>query len=207
MLASLTPTTNLARHLLCAVPQMTDPNFHHAVVFLLDHSEEGAFGLVLNHPLESSATSDVLEPLGLVWRGGDAKVVRYGGPVERMRGFVLHNREGWDPLAEELFPGMLLTTSLDAVVNSGRHEIGGEEGSQFVFLLGYAGWAPGQLEGEMTAGGWVAVPVAGVTSPVLSIGIRPEKLLAPNPDSLWRDALASIGINPGRMISGQTYRA
>jgi len=97
---------------------MTDPNFRRAVVFMLDHNEEGAFGLVLNNPIATS-TNEVLEPLGLSWQGDDEKILRDGGPVERMRGFVLHNQDGWDPLAEDLFPGMLLTTSLDAVIEAG----------------------------------------------------------------------------------------
>ncbi len=206
MQASLTPTTDLTHHLLCAVPQMTDPNFQHAAVLLLDHNEEGAFGLVLNNPLKGSNTGDILGSLGLQWCGHDEKILRYGGPVERMRGFVLHDREGWDPLAEELFPGLWLTTSLDAVIENGRNELGGDD-SSVVFLLGYAGWGPGQLEGEMTAGGWVAVPIAGVTSPVPSIGLSPQRLLAPDSSDLWKEALASIGIDPGRLISGQTYRA
>lgn len=184
---------------------MTDPNFRRAVVFMLDHNEEGAFGLVLNNPIATS-TNEVLEPLGLSWQGDDEKILRDGGPVERMRGFVLHNQDGWDPLAEELFPGMLLTTSLDAVIEAGNTTLG-RDGNQVVFLLGYAGWGPGQLEGEMIAGGWVAVPLAGVTSPAASFGLNPKRILDPDPERLWQDALASIGINPGRLVSGQMHQA
>jgi len=184
---------------------MTDPNFRRAVVFMLDHNEQGAFGLILNNPIDTS-THEVLAPLGLSWHGDKEKILRDGGPVERMRGFVLHNREGWDPLAEELFPGMMLKTSIDADIDAGNVKIRGD-GNQVVFLLGYAGWGPGQLEGEMTAGGWVAVPLAGVTSPAANFGLKPERILDPNPERLWQDALASIGINPGRLVSGQMYRA
>lgn len=191
-------TTSLARHLLCAVPQLQDPNFKRSVVLMLEHSIEGALGLVINNPL-SNTVAEVSESLGLRWDGARDERVRLGGPVEPMRGWILHNVRDWDCRAAEILPGVLLTTSLDPVEKGGG--IGGE-GQDFLFLLGYAGWGAAQLEGEIAAGSWVAVPVAteGEADPESGIGVGPRWLFETEPEHMWTDALRSIGVDPARLV-------
>lgn len=191
-------TTSLARHLLCAVPQLQDPNFKRSVVLMLEHSIEGALGLVLNNPL-ANTVAEVTEGLGLRWVGDHDERVRLGGPVEPMRGWILHNVKTWDAGAAELMPGILLTTSLDPVEKT--TDIGGE-GEDFLFLLGYAGWGASQLESEIAAGSWVAVPVRELDEedPEAGIGVGARWLFETEAEDMWAGALRSIGVDPARLV-------
>src|SRR5262245_56288876 len=112
-------SSSLGGHLLCAVPQLLDPNFRRSVVLMLEHNEDGALGLVLNNPLPNTV-SEVARSLQLRWEGDDEATVRLGGPVEPMRGWILHDQAEWDPSAEEVLPGLWLTTSLDPVTRAGH---------------------------------------------------------------------------------------
>lgn len=191
-----TQTADLSRHLLCAVPQLQDPNFVRSVVLVLEHNKDGAFGLVLNKCLPTNV-AEVANYLGLSWTGPNRQVVRAGGPVERVRGFLLHNQAKWDPYAQTITPGLWLTTSLDAVIRLDRTNIGGDH-SHFLFLLGYAGWTASQLETEVASGSWVAVPL---TSEPSDFGISPQKLFASSAETMWNDTLQTIGINPAWIAS------
>lgn len=189
--------SSLAQHLLCAVPQLQDPNFRRAVVLMLEHEEEGALGLVLNHELDTTM-DDVAQSVGMTWMGPPRQVVRFGGPVEPMRGWILHDQEEWDPASRLVLPGIWLTTSLDPAREAGRESLGGDH-DQVLFMLGYAGWGSAQLEAEIAAGSWVAVPVResiGPTSP----GVTPRWLLETRPADMWDGALRAIGVDPGRLV-------
>lgn len=183
-------TTSLTRHLLCAVPQLADPNFVRSVVLVVEHNDEGAFGLVLNNTLPTRV-SEVTESLGLEWRGPEDQRVRLGGPVEPVRGFVLHDSLDWDPLAEPVCEGLLLTATLDAI----SPEVGIGGAGRILFTLGYAGWGEGQIEEEMTSGSWVAVPIRE-DGP----GVSAQWILQTSPESMWQEALAAIGIDPARLV-------
>lgn len=188
-----TRTTSLARHLLCAVPQLQDPNFKRSVVLMLEHNADGALGLVINNPL-SNTVAEVAEGLGLDWAGDPTETVRLAGPVEPMRGWILHDQPDWDEHSVELVPGVRLTTSLDPIDKD--EGVGGDE-QHFLFLLGYAGWGAAQLEGEIAAGSWVAVPV---TDEPEALGVHPQWLFDADPDDMWTEALRSIGVDPGRLV-------
>lgn len=187
----------LARHLLCAVPQLVDPNFVRSVVLILEHSPKGAFGLVLNHRL-TTPVHDMATAIGLRWAGDPAQMLGLGGPVETSRGFILHDQPGWDPLAEAITPAVFLTTSLDAVREQAETPRLGGAGTQVLVLLGYAGWGEGQLETEMAAGNWMPVPlrVHGSAGP----GVDESWLWSANPESMWGEALRSVGIDPARLV-------
>lgn len=188
----VTVTGGLSAHLLCAVPQLLDPNFERAVVLMLEHNREGALGLVLSESMPDRLTA-VLDDLEIVWGGDEATPLRKGGPVEPSRGWILHAIPQWDPSAEEVLRGVWLTTSLDRV---DRGLAVGEEG-RFVFLLGYAGWGPLQLEAEIAAGSWVAVPVG----PHGEHGRVPSQwLFDVAPEELWAKALGVVGIDPARLV-------
>jgi putative transcriptional regulator len=188
----------LARHLLCAVPQLQDPNFRRSVVLVLEHGDEGALGLVVNNPLENTV-ADVARGLGLRWCGDENERIRLGGPVETARGWIVHDDAAWDPTSTELFPGVRLTTSLEPVNQAGHTELGGP-GTRFLFLLGYAGWGGAQLEGEIAAGSWVAIPVRDHPTASRLPGVGPRFILDTAPEAMWDEALRSIGIDPARLV-------
>jgi putative transcriptional regulator len=196
--------SSLARHLLCAVPQLQDPNFRRSVVLMLEHNEDGALGLVLNNPLPNSMV-DVAESLGLVWDGDPEATIRLGGPVEPMRAWILHDQLTWDDDASELLPGVMLTTSLEHIrggEGGEPREIGGE-GAQMIMLHGYAGWASSQIEGEIAAGSWVAVPIKGANGEPAgpdARGVDPMWLFRTPPEDMWDESLRSIGVDPGRLV-------
>jgi putative transcriptional regulator len=181
----------LEHHVLCAVPQLADQNFRRRVVLMLDHDDRGALGLVLNHP-GTNTVGEVVDGLGLQWRGDPRARVRNGGPVEPSRGWILHDDPKWDPAAQRLMDGLWLTTSLDQVTRAGHRETGAD--GRLLFLLGYAGWGAGQLERECAAGTWVPVPVGGPELPA-------RWLFDTSADAMWSDALEAAGLSPGR-ISG-----
>lgn len=189
----------LAGHLLCAVPQLLDPNFHRAVVLLLDHGADGALGLVLNNPMPTRM-ADVAQSLSLEWAGDPDAAVRLGGPVEQVRGWFLHDQADWDPEADSITPGLWVTTSLESVTRAGHSKFG-DLGSRFVFLLGYAGWSGGQLEFEIAAGSWVVVPV--VEDGDSELGVDVDFLFECDPEDMWAAALHAIGVDPQRLVGMQ----
>lgn len=189
----------LSRHLLCAVPQLVDPNFVRSVVLVIEHTAQGALGLVLNHRLPT-LVQDMAAAIGLRWAGDPEQVVGLGGPVETTRGFILHDQPAWDPLAEAITPSVFLTTSLDSVLEAadGSTPRLGGPGIQVQVLLGYAGWGEGQLESEMAAGSWMAVPVRSAAS--RGPGVADSWLWSTSPETMWSEALKSIGIDPARLV-------
>jgi putative transcriptional regulator len=193
--------SGLAHHVLVAVPQLLDPNFRRSVVFMLEHDARGALGLVLNNPAMNTM-DEVARGLGLHWDGPADARVRVGGPVEPVKGWILHDGADWDPVAQPVLPGVWLTTSLDHVVRAGHLQTGGP-GHRLLFMLGYAGWAPHQLEGEIAAGGWIAVPVRDADE---GPGVGPDWLFDTPAESMWDEALRAIGVDPGRLHGLQASR-
>ncbi|MEW9919722.1 YqgE/AlgH family protein [Marimonas sp. MJW-29] len=177
-----TDTLSLTGKLLIAMPGMGDPRFAHSVVFLTSHSEEGTMGLVVNKPAVGVSLSDVLDQLSE--ESGPAKRqlgVHFGGPVETGRGFVLHSDEYRS--AMQTLPiegGFALTATLDVL-----EDIAEDRGPERALLmLGYAGWGPGQLEGEIAQNGWLTADAA-------------QELVFDLPDAeKWEAALRSLGIDP-----------
>ncbi len=207
---SLSSVTSLEGQLLCAVPQLIDPNFQRSVVLILEHQAAGALGLVINDPLPSSIC-ELAESLGLTWQGDSQAQVRLGGPVEPARGWIIHDQQDWDPTAQLVVPGLLLTNSLDSVLAKGHKEFGGSN-ANVLFLLGYAGWAPGQLEAEIAVGSWVPVPIVAQAGPRIggevdgNVGVLPNWLYTTEPTEMWDEALRSIGVDPGRLIAPKSGR-
>lgn len=145
---------------LVAMPSMQDERFSRSVIYLCAHSSEGAMGIIVNQPAPDIRFSDLLVQLdvipgeGLIELPGQREAVRVlkGGPVETQRGFVLHSADYF--IENSTLPiqgGICLTATLDilkAIAN-------GSGPQSAVLALGYAGWAPGQLESEIQANGWL----------------------------------------------------
>ncbi len=146
--------------MLIAMPSMRDERFARALVYMCAHSPEGAMGIVVNQPAADINFPDLLvkldvipaeERIQLPRRAGTIKVLK-GGPVETQRGFVLHTADFF--IENSTLPideGICLTATLDILKAIAR-----DEGpASAVLALGYAGWAPGQLENEIQHNGWL----------------------------------------------------
>jgi putative transcriptional regulator len=172
-------TINLTSHFLIAMPGMADPNFSRSLTFICEHNERGALGLVVNRPTDVT--------LGTLFRQVEIELdneplssqpVFFGGPVQLEHGFVLHRPLGeWRstlPVGE-----IGLTTSRDILEAMAR----GEGPRERLVALGYAGWAPGQLEDEIKRNGW------------LTVSANPDVVFRVPPEGRYKAALDALGIS------------
>ena len=148
-------SASLAGQLLVATPDLHDSHFQQAVVYMLRHDESGAMGLVVNQPLGDVPLARLLDQAGMDSAGAAGSIhLHVGGPVETARVFVLHTDDYAAPGTLRVGGGLALTWQAEIL----RALTAGAGPRRAVFALGYAGWGPGQLEGELRAGDWVSVP-------------------------------------------------
>jgi putative transcriptional regulator len=174
---------DLTGKLLIAMPGMGDPRFEHSVVFLCSHGDDGAMGLIVNKVAADVQLSDLLSQLGI----GDAAPeagdlpVHFGGPVETGRGFVLHSPDYVSNLhSMAIGDGYAMTATLDILEDIAE----GSGPDRAMMMLGYAGWGPGQLEGEIARNGWLTADASWDL--VFDL---------PAADK-WHAALATLGVDP-----------
>jgi len=145
----------LKGQLLVASPSMVDPNFAKTVVFMVEHDSLGAMGLVINRPLGEVPLRELLEGLGQKGSETDGDIRIYsGGPVDPKRGFVLHSSDVLLDDSVAVDDDMAVTSEPEILKSIAE----GKGPKRAIFVLGYAGWAPGQLEAEIAAGAWESVP-------------------------------------------------
>lgn len=156
--ASIYPSSYLANQLLLAMPGMADDNFAGTLIYLFEHNEKGAMGLVVNRPTETQL-STLLEKIELqseIKPFAD-QLVYYGGPVQVERGFVLHESSTASYSSSLSVPGGLtMTTSKDVL----EAIAGGDGPMRYIMTLGYSGWGAGQLEEEIALNGWINVALS-----------------------------------------------
>ena len=145
---------NLTHHFLIAMPSMVDPHFAKSLTFVCEHNEQGALGVVVNRPIEMNLHS-MLEQVSIAPESDQFKSVsvHFGGPVQVDRGFVLHAPLGEWQSTLAVSAEIGLTTSKDILEAVAR----GAGPRQMLVTLGYAGWAPGQLEHELAQNAWLTV--------------------------------------------------
>jgi len=180
--------------LLIAMPAMGDPRFSRSVIYLCAHSSEGAMGIIINQRAPNISFTELLEQLNIVPSedrialpsGLGAMEVHLGGPVETGRGFVLHSADYFK--AESTLPideSVCLTATIDILRDIAK----GSGPNKALLALGYAGWAPGQLENEIQANGWLNCPA------------KPELIFDPELEHKYTRALSSLGIDPIRLVN------
>ena len=180
-----TARINLTNQFLIAMPGMADGTFAGSVVYLCQHTETGALGLVINKPIDIKLKSlfEKVE-LSLDTPALAEQPVYFGGPVQTERGFVLHERVGDEPSPYSStlsIPGGLdMTTSKD-VLEALSHGAGPK---RLLVTLGYSGWAAGQLEDEISRNGW------------LNVDAVPEIIFDTPVDKRYDRALSLLGIDP-----------
>jgi putative transcriptional regulator len=180
--------------MLIAMPSMRDERFARSVIYVCAHSSEGAMGIVVNQPAANINFPDLLVQLEVIpaadliqlpRRVGIVKVLK-GGPVETGRGFVLHSADFF--IENSTLPideGICLTATLDILKAIAR----GDGPASALLALGYAGWAPGQLESEIQENGW------------LHCSADPELIFGTDIEAKYEKALKKIGIDLGMLSS------
>ncbi|MEM8743170.1 MAG: YqgE/AlgH family protein [Pseudomonadota bacterium] len=180
--------------MLVAMPAMEDPRFSRAVIYMCAHSSDGAMGIIINQRAPNISFPELMKQLNIlsdedsiqVPPSLDAMAVHVGGPVEPGRGFVLHSSDYYVedstlPIDEEV--------SLTATIDILRAIARGSGPDEALLALGYAGWAPGQLETEFQSNGWLHCPA------------DPSMLFDADIDSKYERAIRRIGIDPGRLVN------
>ena len=176
---------------LIAMPTMGDPRFERTVIYMCAHSASGAMGLVINRLAENITFPDLLGQLGIEPAGDRHEIrVHFGGPVEKSRGLVLHTADFTQKATMIVGANVALTASMDML----RAVAEGEGPRQGLLALGYAGWAPGQLEHEIRANGWLHAPADDQILFDADIG------------SKWDRAASKIGFDVS-MLSGEAGHA
>ena len=185
-------TMDLSGKLLIAMPGLGDPRFAHSVILVCAHSDDGSMGLIVNKPARDVSFGGLLDQLRLP-RGDMGRDIRvhFGGPVERGRGFVLHSTDyAGGQATMQIDGGYGMTATLDVLEALAR----GRGPASALLALGYAGWGPGQLAGEIARNDWLTCDAdAGL-------------VFAADDGGKWAGALRGMGIDPVS-LSSQAGRA
>ncbi|MBT8155290.1 YqgE/AlgH family protein [Epibacterium ulvae] len=174
---------DLTGKLLIAMPDIGDPRFDQSLIYLCSHTDEGAMGLIVNKAATGVALRDILDQLEIeIESVSNGEIpVRFGGPVETQRGFVLHSAEYQSTVSSlNVADGFSMTATLDVLEDLGA----GRGPDQFLVMLGYAGWGPGQLEAEISENGW------------LTTDATPDLIFDTIDGDKWVAALKTLGIDP-----------
>jgi putative transcriptional regulator len=180
--------------MLIAMPGMADPRFSRSVSYLCAHSDDGAMGIIINQHAPNINFCELLNQLNITSDEDAIHMppslqtieVHMGGPVETGRGFVLHSTDYY--LEDSTLPineGVSLTATLDIL----RAIAVGDGPDKALLALGYAGWAPGQLENEFQSNGWLHCPA------------DQDVLFDSDIDRKYERALETIGIDPARLVN------
>jgi len=149
------PSEFLNGQLLIATSEMKDPRFAESVIYIVKHNSEGALGLIINQPIAKGPMPDLLKGFGIANDNARGEIIlHYGGPVSQFSGFILHSDDVKLSSTIGVKDGIAMTTDPKLIEMIGE----GKGPRQFLLMLGYAGWAPGQLEGEILAGAWHTIP-------------------------------------------------
>jgi putative transcriptional regulator len=140
--------------LLVATPEMLDPRFAQAVIYMVRHGADGAMGLVINRPLAKGPIRDLLKGFGIDSDATGEIIIHYGGPVNPNAGYVLHSDDVMLDDSQKVGNGIALNANAHMIDAIGR----GKGPRDALVILGYAGWAAGQLEAELEAGAWHVIP-------------------------------------------------
>ena len=173
----------LTGRVLVASEHMPDPRFQETVIYLVDHDENGAFGLIVNKPISTAPMEGLLDRLGIdlddkgldAVRGGSI-TLHYGGPVQPEIGFLLHSAEYATRGTRVLSRAFALTTNLRALVDVAF----GHGPRRGLLIFGYSGWGPSQLENELARGDWAVIEA------------DPDLVLGTDHETKWRRSLGGI---------------
>jgi len=184
-------TVNLTNHFLIAMPKLEDENFSRSVTLICEHNEEGALGIVINHPTDFTL-GELLEQLELIEDPDrfSTTTLYSGGPVQVEHGFILHQPAGHWQHSLHITDELALTTSRD-LLEAIAH---GDSPAESLIALGYAGWGAGQLEHELSENAWLTTPADS------------EILFHLPAEQRWQAAASRLGVDLS-LLSGDTGHA
>jgi putative transcriptional regulator len=161
---------NLTDNFLIAMPALEDPYFAHSLVYICEHNENGALGIIVNRPIDMNLAG-LLEKIDIKLEAGELAdlPVYFGGPVQLDRGFVLHRPVGQWQSTLAVNEAVGLTSSRDVLSAVGSIGLP----SEIIVTLGYSGWDAGQLEAELAQNSWLTVPA----KPSILFELPPEERL------------------------------
>ena len=172
--------TDLTGHFLIAMPALKDNNFSHTVTYICEHNENGTLGITINRPSDFNL-AEMLEQLSIESKtpATGLRSIFIGGPVHQDRGFVLHTPIGNWESSLHVNESIAVTTSRDILqaiaVGNGPDDC--------IIALGYSGWAPGQLESEISDNAWLNCPAN-------------QQILFHTPvQNIWQEAASLLGVD------------
>ncbi|ARC53470.1 YqgE/AlgH family protein [Candidatus Riesia pediculischaeffi] len=149
---------NLRNHFLIAMPMLVDPYFQRSVIYICEHNDKGAMGLMINKPIEQISINNILynlniKPLKKEKKRDLNQIVFSGGPLAEAHGFILHSPQKRFNSTLQLSDEIMITTSKDILESLGTDN----QPEKTLVALGYSGWENGQLEKEMMKNNWLTV--------------------------------------------------
>ena len=171
------PNESLKGQFLVAGKQLRDPNFFRSVILMVEHSDSGSMGLIVNRPSNVSVTRALSEHYELP---ESDELVYVGGPVEPAALFVLHSVGEFEENDSDVVPGIFVGSSPEVFEHVIAQVTGGTDELAFRVFAGCAGWAPGQLEDELARGDWHLLPAEAA------------EILPPDPYALWDELVGRI---------------
>ena len=177
---------NLTGQIIVSMPALEDERFFKTVIYMCAHSSEGSMGIIINKKIDYDLYPDLLEQLGIDKPLGNKKLfIRYGGPVESGRGFVLHSDEMIRKETLNIDKGVALTSTAEFFDDLSE----GKGPKNSILALGYAVWGPGQLESEIIQNSW------------MTLSVDSSFLFDDEISRKWNQAYKIIGIDPNNLTS------
>lgn len=149
-------TDYLKHQFLLAMPGLAGSYFGGSITYLCEHNEEGALGLMVNRAVPDVRLGELFDQLDIAGSAHRDSIVLEGGPVKTDRGFVLHSDDLMLESSLRLEDGLALSTAREVLAAIAE----GQGPSRFLVCVGYAGWGPGQLEGEIGENAWLNCPAS-----------------------------------------------
>ena len=182
---------NLTGQIIVSMPFLEDERFYKTVIYMCAHSSEGSMGIIINKKIDYDLYPDLLQQLGIDKPLNNKKLfIRYGGPVENGRGFVLHSDDMVRKETLSIDKGVALTSTAEFFDDLSK----GKGPKKSILALGYAGWQPGQLEYEILQNSW------------MSLSVDNSFLFDDEVSKKWSQAYKIMGIDPNS-LSFQSGRA
>jgi len=175
---------NLTGQILVSTPALQDERFFKTVIYMCAHSSEGSMGIIINKKIDFDLYPDLLEQLGIDKSINNNKLfIRYGGPIESGRGFILHSDDIIKKETLNINKGVALTSTADFFTELTK----GNGPKNSILALGYAGWGPGQLEKEIMQNSWT------------SLKVESSFLFDDEINNKWLKAYNILGIDPNKL--------